>query len=44
MTHEELVQAALDARAAQGLPPGIDDPDVLAFIAELLAQRTEAAA
>jgi hypothetical protein len=39
--YEAYVQRALAARAKQGLPEGIEDPDTLSFLAGVLARAAE---
>lgn len=41
ITHDEWVQAALDARVEQGLPEEIEDPDTLDFLADVLSKAPE---
>lgn len=38
MTRDEWVQAAVDAAVEQGFGAAIEDPDVIAFIADLFGE------
>jgi hypothetical protein len=43
LTHDEWVQAALDARIEQGFPAEIEDPDVIDFLVGVFSRAARSA-